>query len=359
MHAEDRQRAIVETVRERGSIKIGELAEMLDVAAVTVRGDVRELARRGTVNRVHGAVVWPAEPAAGGIATSAPAGGPAPGVPAAPARTYSLGMVVPHSSYYYPEVVSGAKAAAEALGAELTVEVSQNAFTERALVAKMLHAGVDGLLVTTAEDPRTSPGTEAWLNELPVPVVLAERRVGLDSGAAEHVATSHEYGAYLAVRHLAGSGRTRIALLQFATMTSPMLEVGFQQALTALKLNPCPPEVPGVLSEHDLADLDDKCAQLAGCVRDGLVDAILVHNDSIALPLVSRLQAAGVQVPGDLAVVTYDDELATLAEPPLTAVAPPRRAVGAEAVKLLVGRLEDPGRPTHHLMLDPVLNIRG
>ncbi|MFF0558545.1 substrate-binding domain-containing protein [Streptomyces sp. NPDC004266] len=57
-------------------------------------------------------------------------------------------------------------------------------------------------------------------------------------------------------------------------------------------------------------------------------------------------------------MVTYDDEPATLADPPLTAVAPPRRAVGAEAVELLVRRLEDPGRPTHDLMLNPVLNVR-
>ncbi|MFE7330370.1 substrate-binding domain-containing protein [Streptomyces sp. NPDC057565] len=56
-------------------------------------------------------------------------------------------------------------------------------------------------------------------------------------------------------------------------------------------------------------------------VKSGHVDGLLIHNDSIALPLVSRLQASGIQIPGDLAVVTYDDELAALAEPPLTGVA--------------------------------------
>jgi DNA-binding LacI/PurR family transcriptional regulator len=70
------------------------------------------------------------------------------------------------------------------------------------------------------------------------------------------------------------------------------------------------------------------------------------------------LQASGIQIPGDLAVGTYDDELAALADPPLTGVAPPRRAVGAEAVELLVRRLQEPGRPGHHLRLHPVLNVR-
>jgi DNA-binding LacI/PurR family transcriptional regulator len=138
-----------------------------------------------------------------------------------------------------------------------------------------------------------------------------------------------------------------------------MLQIGYQQALTALKLEPCPPQVPSMLTENDPADLDDKCGQLVHAVKSGQVDALLVHNDSIALPLLSRLRAAGVRVPEDLAVVTYDDELAALADPPLTGVAPPRRAVGAEAVELLVRRLQDPGRPTHHLRLHPVLNVRG
>ncbi|MGW4700000.1 substrate-binding domain-containing protein [Streptomyces sp. NPDC004285] len=366
MLAEDRQRAIVEAVRERGSVRISELAEELNVAAVTVRGDVRELARRGEVTRVHGGVArpsgrtreLPSAPAADGEAAreeEATAGFPARGA----ARTYSLGMVVPHSSYYYPEVVGGAKAAAASFGATLTVEVSQNAFAEKALVARMLRAGVDGLVLTTADDPRTSPDTEAWLRGLPVPVVLAERRTGLDSGTVEHVATHHEYGALLALRHLTALGRGRIALMQFPTLTSPMLEAGYRQALTALDLEPCPPEVPGALSENDPADLDEQCARLVRCVKEGLVDGVLVHNDSIALPLVSRLQASGVRVPDDLAVVTYDDELAALADPPLTAVAPPRRAVGAEAVELLVRRLDDPARPAHHLMLRPALNVRG
>ena len=367
MSAEDRHEAILASVRARGSVTIRELAEELRVAAVTIRADVRELARSGQLNRVHGGATWPTgRPRRGPAGTAAGSREPAPvrgAAPAhaakAPALTYSLGMVVPHSAYYYPEVISGAREAAEALGVKLSLGVSGNLpAEERVLVARMVQSGVEGLLVTTAEDPRTSPGTEAWLNALPVPVVLAERRTGPDTGAVESVATDHEQGAFLAVRHLRERGRRHIALLQFDTMTAPMLRVGHQQALAALGLSPCSPDVPSVLVENDPADLDDKCGRLVRAVRDGQVDAVLIHNDSIALPLVSRLRAAGVRVPGDLDVISYDDEIAALADPPLTAVAPPRRAVGSEAVHLLVRRLQDPDRPTHTLMLRPKLNVR-
>ncbi|HEY9352845.1 MAG TPA: DeoR family transcriptional regulator, partial [Nocardioides sp.] len=54
MRADERQAAIVSAVNERGSISIREFAEEIGVAAVTLRVDVRELARRGLIRRVHG-----------------------------------------------------------------------------------------------------------------------------------------------------------------------------------------------------------------------------------------------------------------------------------------------------------------
>lgn len=70
---------------------------------------------------------------------------------------------------------------------------------------RLLEGGVDGLVIATRLDLRTSPETEDWLRSIPVPVVLAERRVGRNSGSVEQVATDHEFGAYTAERHLAAS----------------------------------------------------------------------------------------------------------------------------------------------------------
>ena len=56
MSADERHRAILARVEADGTVSVRELAESLGVAAVTLRVDVRELARRGLVNRVHGAV---------------------------------------------------------------------------------------------------------------------------------------------------------------------------------------------------------------------------------------------------------------------------------------------------------------
>lgn len=347
MHAEDRHRAILERVEALGTVKVSELAEELGVSAVTLRVDVRELARRGLVRRVHGGATRISPDRQ--VTTS----------PASALGTPTIGMVVPHSAYYYPKVVAGARTAAEELGAKLVLGVSQNDVAEeRSLVARLLEAGIDGLVIATRLDPRTSPETEDWLRSIPVPIVLAERRVGRNSGSVEQVATDHEFGAYTAVRHLAGLGHRRIGLLHSETITAPRLRTGFEEALSELGLEECGSDVPRTVDEASPATVDEAAAALIDCLHAGTVDALLVHNDSAALPLVSRLRQAGIEIPGDLAVVTYDDELAALADPPLTAVGPPREAVGAAAVDLLIQRLRDPARPPHQLLLRPDLRIR-
>jgi DNA-binding LacI/PurR family transcriptional regulator len=107
--------------------------------------------------------------------------------------------------------------------------------------------------------------------------------------------------------------------------------------------------------------------------------ALLVHSDREAISLVEQAQERGMRVPADLAVIAYDDEVAALADPPLTAVRPPRAAIGASAVELLTRRLgitradgdstrdgvgagSDPAtgadRPVHRVELSPHLIVR-
>ncbi|GAB3835896.1 LacI family DNA-binding transcriptional regulator [Kribbella italica] len=345
MNADERHRAVLELVDTKGSITVRELAEELGVAAVTARVDVRELARRGLLNRVHGGATRV------DVRTS-----PTTGERPARTTTYTLGMVVPHASYYYPKVVSGAGSSADELGARIVLGVSQNDVAEeRVQVARLLESGVDGLVIATRLDPQKSPETEAWLRTIPVPVVLAERRAGWQSGTVEHVATDHEQGAYDAVQHLAALGHRHIGLMHFDTITAPRLVTGYDAALAALEFAP---QVPRELRDESPLELEKTAESIQHEVRAGTLDALIVHHDVAALPLVSRLRQLGVDIPGDLAIVAYDDELAALSDPPLTAVAPPRTEVGATAVNLLVQRLTDPSRPPHHLLLRPHLRIR-
>ena len=96
---------------------------------------------------------------------------------------------------------------------------------------------------------------------------------------------------------------------------------------------------------------------LDACLAAGTT-ALLVHSDPEAISLVERCEERGIRVPGQLSVVAYDDEVAGLANPPLTAVRPPRRSIGRTAVELLVGRLGEPARAVHRVTVTPELMIR-
>ncbi len=99
-------------------------------------------------------------------------------------------------------------------------------------------------------------------------------------------------------------------------------------------------------------------AAFTDAVAEGRLDAAVVHNDHDAIVVLQRLRARGVDVPGDVAIVAYDDEVAALADIPLTAIAPPKQAVGAAAVDLLAQRIADPSRPRHRIAILPELHVR-
>ncbi|MEU2243002.1 substrate-binding domain-containing protein [Streptomyces sp. NPDC018338] len=346
MLAEERRETLLRLVERRGAVKVKDVAEEMGVSAVTVRQDVRELAGRGLLVRVHGGAMSPSAAQAADAAA-----------PAAPRATHALGLVVPPGDYYYPEIIRGVQDAARTHGARIVLAVSGETLEEnQEQVRRLVAGGVDGLMLMLHAGLEPAERTEKWLAGLDVPVVLVDRRAGAEAGRLEQVASDHAHGAGLAVRHLAELGHERIALVARAeSPNTPLIREGYAAALGALGLTPGP--------EYSIGPSDGSTStqwfeELVRAVEAGDVRAALVHNDLDAVTLVGLLQARALRVPEDLAIVTYDDEVAELSDVPLTAVAPPKRAVGAWAVDLMRRRLADPGAPLAELLLRPELRVR-
>ncbi|MCX4486501.1 substrate-binding domain-containing protein [Streptomyces anulatus] len=332
LHVDQRHERVLELVRERGSLRVAELAEELGMSAVTLRRDVEALAAQGLVERLHGAVVWPT-----GQSRPAPAAAP-------PAEGLVVGMVVPTTEYYYADVVRGARQTVEAAGARLTIGLSRYLPDEDAAQARrLLSTGADGLLLTPSWE-RGCPerGEGLWTAEQEVPVVLVERSAPLGHPAAglDRVRSDHAHGAAEAVAHLAGLGHRAIALAVQDSPTAPRLRVGYRVAVEALGLTPVSAApLDDAPSRSEAKRFERTLEYLCEAVASGNVTAAIVHSDADAIVLIPRLQARGVRVPEDLAVIAYDDEVAGLADLPLTAVAPDKHAVGAAAARLLLDRL--------------------
>ncbi|MER5206068.1 substrate-binding domain-containing protein [Streptomyces sp. NPDC002825] len=271
-----------------------------------------------------------------------------------------VGVLVPDTTYYYPRVLQGIERELAAAGARLVLACSQyDPAEEDAAVERLLSAGVHGLLLVPSLHTATDPGRRAEeLLALPVPAVLVERRLAAygPGDPTEHVCTDHEGGAYDAVRHLRALGHERLGLVTRtdAPTTAP-IESGFARALADLGLPAAPPHERDVRDGWDPGRADRALAAL----RASGVTGALCFGDREAALMLGAARRAGLRVPGDLALVSYDNEFADVAETPLTAVSPPKYQLGRLAAQILLRRLaEGEAAPLHQVQLRPRVVVR-
>jgi DNA-binding LacI/PurR family transcriptional regulator len=337
-----RRNRLLEALRRDGVLRISDLTGTLGAAAVTIRRDIAHLAEEGLVRRVHGGVALLEDEVE---EDAEEAGG------------QQLGMLVPSAEYYYPTVAGAAMDAARELGIEVVLRTSSyDAEDELPLLERLVEQGAEALIVTPRMDAPTTERTVEWLARAEIPVVLLERTAtaGPYLTVLESVVTDHALGAAMAVNHLMLLGHRRIgAVLAEHSPTTPHVRRGWLEALGG-KPGKVDALVPDAKSAESARALDDV---LDNVVATGTT-ALLVHADNEAMALVQRCAMRGLTVPGDLSVVAYDDQVAHLCTPKLTAVRPPLEAIGQAAVRLVVDRLADPERPAHRVAISPSLQIR-
>lgn len=339
-----RRDLIVAELRSRGMLRVNELAELLGVAPVTLRRDMARLATDGVIRRLHG----------GAVLVDSPMGESTPVQPAS-----RVGMLVPSLNFYWPEVIRGAQAMASERNASLTLRGTTYEETNyKSHVEHLLDAGAEALLLAPDMSMPKTVEMLAWLCELSVPVVLVEREAsGQGDRLQESVTTNHAAGAGAAVRHLAGLGHQRVG---FVTNPGSPHKHEIQRGW-ARAAQDCGLDMDAF--RHDLSrsqpgdDGADVAALVEACRASGTT-ALLVHADREAIAIAQHCQSSGIDIPGGLSLIAYDDEVAGLFDPPLTAVRPPRTSVGRAAMGLAVDRLRHGARPAHHIVITPTLRIR-
>ncbi|MGI6878484.1 substrate-binding domain-containing protein [Microbacterium sp. gxy059] len=347
-----RRERIMDELRRTGSVRVSELAADLGVTELTIRRDIGRLADQGLVTRVHGGATLRSA-----LDTSVPRDR------AQSAPRFRIGMVVPSLSYYWPQVVIGARAAATEQRVQLVLRgASYAADDQRRQIESLLDGGgVHGLIVAPENLGPDGHALLEWLESLRIPVVLAERQApaALVLRRLEWVTTDHVFGGELALRHLASLGHRRVGIVTSAqSPTSWQLRRGWFRAAEDL----------GIDSPIDLsASLDRVASDARGSVIETLLDevretattALLIHSDPQALLVQQFAVDHDWRVPEDLAIIAYDDEVAEGGEPPLTALRPPKQHIGRRAVEVIAARLaEGPARPTERVQVVPELHVR-
>ena len=168
-------------------------------------------------------------------------------------------------------------------------------------------------------------------------------------------------GGLLGTRHLLQQGCRRIVFLGDAQLPEVHLRRrGYEQALLEAGLPPDPAlELPVPFEIIAAREALDRL-----CASELVFDGVVACSDLLALQAVQAVRASGRDVPGDVAVVGYDDmPLATWSDPPLTTVHQPVAVAGAEIVEallaLLRGERAAPRTLPVHLVVRASAPLRG
>lgn len=171
------------------------------------------------------------------------------------------------------------------------------------------------------------------------------------------VAVDHISGGRLAGRHLVERGAKRPAFVgnPIHQHTADRIE-GFQQVLHE-ELGRYRSAVFSTESLSVGAGIDAG-QQIIALPPEQRPDALFAGNDLVALGLLQAFSAAGVEVPGEIKLIGYDDvDLAAQIARPLTTVRQPAAELGASAVRLVVEHAASQAVP-EHLVLQPELVVR-
>lgn len=254
------------------------------------------------------------------------------------------------SDPYFAGFAQGVSRACNDHGQTLSLFLFQAGSEHDQLPARVLRTKlVDGLIVTAtfSDDPLLWQLTES---EVPFVVVGEVSNPDIPSVDADN-----EGGAGLAAEHLLAIGRRRIA-----TVTGPMRSaaaatrrVAFERALAAAGH----PIDPRLIVESDFTEAGAYNATKLLLLQDP--DAIFAFSDAMAVGVLRALHEAGRSVPGDVAVVGFDDLApARTSTPPLTTIRQEVEQTGVHAVQLLLERIQTPEVPARRVELPTRLVVR-
>jgi LacI family transcriptional regulator len=325
-HLPDSRPVTITDVARVAGVSVGTVSK-----AVNGRGQLRTETRQKVLAAVE-RLGYQANP----LARSLPSG-----------RSYSVGLITGDNfGRFSIPVLLGAE---DALGAgEISVflcDSRDDPIREQHYVRTLLARRVDGFLVTS----RLTGPRPPLVGVGAVPVVYAMSSCTDPRSCA--VVPDDVGGGRLAVEHLLAAGRRRIA-----HVTGPAhhrsATARREGALAALADAGSAPAATGICHGAWSEYWGRQAARrLLGC--DPVPDAVFCGSDQIARGLVEGLQAGGVRVPEDVAVIGYDDwdVMATGRRPLLSTVDPNTNTLGRRAAQHLLAAIE--GEPFHGIDLVP------
>lgn len=247
-------------------------------------------------------------------------------------RTATIGVVVADiENPHFSEAIRAVEDAAFADGYRVLVcNTDESPEKQRAYLQALEDERVLGVILS----PSDPEGPEiARLLDVGIPVVAFDRTVA--DPRADAVTPDNHKGTRTATELLLADGHRDIAFVSGRQNTETGSErlAGYEMAMRAAGLQP---RVAN--GNFRLEPARQAVAQLLE--EEPRPSALVVANNLMTIGALQAMHAAGLRVPGDVAVVGMDDPVwAELLQPPLTTMAQPVRRMALDAMELLLQRV--------------------
>ncbi|WP_300633555.1 LacI family DNA-binding transcriptional regulator [Pseudomonas sp.] len=266
--------------------------------------------------------------------------------------TSTIGVAISAlSNHYFSETVHAIETECARHGyMMLFVDTHDDPQQELRVVTALHHRRVDGIVLA----PSNGSLALDYLRTNEIPAVLVDRMM---SEQFDQVGVENSQATQALIAHLIAHGHRRIGFIAGRTGFSTTDErvAGYRAALLAAGLVFDPQLlVNGGSNTEPARQATRQLLSLAAPPT-----AIMAGNNLMTLGAMHALRDAHIEVPGQMALVGFDDfEWADFFVPRLTLIAQPVQQLGARAVELLLQRMANPAAPKHSVRLAPRLHVR-
>ena len=304
-----------------------EISEQSGMSRQTVRQSIGALVQEGWLYRKQGS---------GTFVSHGPERRTTGGVPAIGVMTTYI------SEYIFPQIVRGAESALRERGYHMIISSTDNDKSkERGNLLSLQSGPIRGLIIEPTKSAMGNPNLDCYLSldQLQIPyLMINERYPELDCPC---VKVDDEHGGYIAAKHLIDLGHRRIAgFFKTDDLQGGQRLKGFLRAHHEGNVTVQPQDVITYSTEEKRTTTYERA--LSSLMNEHeRPTALVVYNDELAVHLLEAVRQAGLRVPDDLSVVSFDDSfLAEATETKLTTVAHPKDELGIRAAELLMDMIE-------------------
>ena len=254
-------------------------------------------------------------------------------------RSHIIGLVIPlairslFDDPFFPRLIQGISQGCNTHDYTLSLFLFHSQDEEEKLFDGMSRNQLlDGVIVTAT---RTGDTLIPRLLESQVPLVVQGRH---EDPRVSYVDADNVTGAATAVTHLLRLGYQRIS-----TVTGPLDSTAAQdrkQGYLDAHRDRGQPVDEALIVSGDFTQTGGYEAMQRLLPRQP--DAVFVASDTMAMGALQAIRGAGLTVPDDIALVSFDDlPQSTMVDPRLTTVRQPIQRLGALAVKTLIDILQN------------------